>query len=86
MWAPVQAPLAVFAVYPSRARYVILAFTGEKCAAVVTTDRYAGYAFIDPAQGLRTKNTVDVVAVEKSRWDLEPIWMSAPAPTSYFTP
>jgi hypothetical protein len=82
----VQPLLAVFAIHPSRARHLILAFTGEKCAAVVTTDRYVGYAFIDPAQGLRTKNTVDVVAVEKSRWNLEPIWMSAPAPTSYFTP
>jgi hypothetical protein len=42
-------PLAVFAVYPSRPRYVILDYIGEKCAAVVNTDRYAGYAFIDPA-------------------------------------
>ncbi len=86
MWAPVQPLLAVFAIHPSRARHLILAFTGEKCAAVVTTDRYVGYAFIDPAQGLRTKNTVDVVAVEKSRWNLEPIWVSAPTPTTYFTP
>ena len=49
VWAAVQPLLAVFAIYPSRARYVILDFIGEKCAAVVTTDRYAGYAFIDPA-------------------------------------
>ena len=48
VWAAVQPLLAVFAIYPSRARYVILDFIGEKCAAVVTTDRYAGYAFIDP--------------------------------------
>ena len=47
VWAAVQPLLAVFAIYPSRARYVILDFIGEKCAAVVTTDRYAGYAFID---------------------------------------
>ena len=48
VWAAVQPLLAVFAIYPSRARYVILDFIGEQCAAVVTTDRYAGYAFIDP--------------------------------------
>ena len=48
VWVAVQPLLAVFAIYPSRARYVILDFIGEQCAAVVTTDRYAGYAFIDP--------------------------------------
>jgi transposase len=48
VWAAVQPLLAVFAIYPSRARYVILDFIGEKCSAVVTSDRYAGYAFIDP--------------------------------------
>ena len=48
VWAAVQPLLAVFAIYPSRARYVILDFIGDKCAAVVTSDRYAGYAFIDP--------------------------------------
>ena len=47
VWAAVQPLLAVFAIYPSRARYVILDFIGEKCTAAVTTDRYAGYAFID---------------------------------------
>jgi len=47
VWAAVQPLLAVFAIYPSRARYVILDFIGEQCAAVVTSDRYAGYAFID---------------------------------------
>ena len=45
--AAVQPLLAVFAIYPSRARYVILDFIGEKCTAAVTSDRYAGYAFID---------------------------------------
>jgi hypothetical protein len=29
VWAPVQPLLAVFAVYPSRARHVMLDFTGE---------------------------------------------------------
>lgn len=48
VWAAVQPLLAVFAIYPSRARYVILDIIGEKCPAVVTSDRYAGYAFIDP--------------------------------------
>jgi transposase len=47
VWAAVQPLLAVFAIYPSRARYVILDFIGERCTAAVTTDRYAGYAFID---------------------------------------
>jgi transposase len=48
VWAAVQPLLAVFAIYPSRARYVILDFIGEKCTSAVTSDRYAGYAFIDP--------------------------------------
>ena len=48
VWAAVQPLLAVFGVYPSRARYVILDFIGEQCAAVVTTDRYAAYAFMAP--------------------------------------
>ena len=46
VWAAVQPHLAVFAIYPSRARYVILDFIGEHCTAAVTSDRYAGYAFI----------------------------------------
>jgi transposase len=47
VWTAVQPLLAVFAIYPSRARYVILDFIGQRCTATVTTDRYAGYAFID---------------------------------------
>ena len=47
VWAAVQPLLAVFAIYPSRARYVILDFIGRDCTAALTTDRYAGYAFID---------------------------------------
>ena len=53
VWADVRPLLAVFAVFavfainPSRARYVIPDFISDKCSAVVTTDRYAGYAFID---------------------------------------
>jgi transposase len=48
VWTAVQPLLAVFAIYPSRARYVILDFIGQTGPAVVTTDRYAGYAFIEP--------------------------------------
>lgn len=47
VWTAVQPRLAVFAIYPSRARYVILDFIGERCMTVVMTDRYASYAFID---------------------------------------
>ena len=47
VWAAVQPLLAVFAIYPSRARYVILDFIGQTCTAAVTSDRYAGYAVID---------------------------------------
>ena len=47
VWAAVQPLLAVFGVYPSRARYVILDFFGQNCAAVLTTYRYAAYAFIN---------------------------------------
>jgi transposase len=48
VWAAVQPLLAVFAIYPSRARYVIHDMIGERFAGVLTSDRYAGYAFIDP--------------------------------------
>ncbi len=48
VWAAVQPLLAVFAIYPSRARYVIHDMIGEKFAGVLTSDRYAGYAYIDP--------------------------------------
>jgi transposase len=46
--AAVQPLLAVFAIYPSRARHVIHDMIGERFAGVLTSDRYAGYAFIDP--------------------------------------
>ncbi|MDN5782558.1 MAG: IS66 family transposase [Luteimonas sp.] len=48
VWAAVQPRLAVFAIYPSRARYVIHDFIGQECTAAVTSDRYAAYAFINP--------------------------------------
>ncbi len=47
VWAAVQPLLAVFAIYPTRARYVIPDLIGNDCTAVVTTDRYSRYAFID---------------------------------------
>lgn len=47
VWAAVQPLMAVFAIYPTRARYVIPDLIGVDCTAVVTTDRYAAYAFID---------------------------------------
>jgi len=50
VWAAVQPLLAVFAIYPSRARYVIHDLIGTQPSAVVTTDRYASYAFLDAQQ------------------------------------
>ena len=39
VWAAVQPLMAVFAIYPTRARYVIPDLIGVDCTAVVTTDR-----------------------------------------------
>lgn len=50
VWAAIQKQLAIYAVLPSRARYVIHDLIGEKPAAVVVSDRYAGYAFVDAQQ------------------------------------
>jgi transposase len=47
VWAAVQPTMAVFAIYPTRARYVIPDLIGADCKAVLTTDRYAAYAFVD---------------------------------------
>lgn len=49
-WARVAPRLAVFSVLPSRARYVIHSFIGEQPHGIVVSDRYAGYAYIDPAR------------------------------------
>lgn len=46
-WAMVQPKLAVFSIYPSRARYVIEDILGKDCTATVTTDRYAAYGHLD---------------------------------------
>ena len=46
-WAVVQPKLAVFSIYPSRARYVIEDILGKDCTATVTTDRYAAYGHLD---------------------------------------
>jgi transposase len=48
VWAAVQPTLAVFAVLPSRARYVIHSLIGEQPQAIVGSDRYTGYAHIAP--------------------------------------
>ena len=45
-----QPLLAVFVIYPSRARYVIHDLIGTQPSAVVTTDRYASFAFLDVEQ------------------------------------
>ena len=47
-----QAPKAplVYSILPSRARYVIHDLIGQSPTAVVVSDRYAGYAHIDPGQ------------------------------------
>jgi transposase len=50
VWAAIQQRLAIYAVLPSRARYVIHDLIGEKPAAVVVSDRYAGYAYVDAQQ------------------------------------
>ena len=42
-----QPLLVVFAIYSSRARFVILDILGQDCAAALATDRYASYARID---------------------------------------
>jgi transposase len=47
VWAAVQPKLAVFSILPSRARYVIHDLIGKEPGAIVVSDRYAGYAYID---------------------------------------
>lgn len=47
VWAAVQPAMAIFAIYPTRARYVIPDLIGVECKALLTTDRYAAYAFVD---------------------------------------
>ena len=50
VWAVVQPSLVVYSVLPSRARYVIHDLIGEQPQAIVVSDRYAGYAHIDPSR------------------------------------
>ena len=40
----------IYSILPSRARYVIHDLIGQSPTAVVVSDRYAGYAHIDPSQ------------------------------------
>ena len=46
----VQPSLVVSSILPSRARYVIHDLIGHSPKAVVVSDRYAGYAHIDPSR------------------------------------
>ena len=50
VWGVVQPRLVVYSILPSRARYVINDLIGQSPAAVVVSDRYAGYAHLDPAR------------------------------------
>lgn len=50
VWGVVQPNLVLYSVLPSRARYVIHDLIGHSPKAVVVSDRYAGYAHIDPGQ------------------------------------
>ena len=47
VWAAVQQRLALYSVLPSRARYVVHNLIGERPAAIVVSDRYAAYGYID---------------------------------------
>ena len=50
VWGVVQPRLVVYSVLPSRARYVIHDLIGQSPKAVVVSDRYAGYAHINPSR------------------------------------
>jgi transposase len=50
VWAAIQPKLAVFSILPSRARYVAQDLLGAQPKAVVVSDRYAAYAYIDASQ------------------------------------
>lgn len=45
-----QPKLAVFPLYPLRARYVIRDFIRVDCQAGITSDRYSAYPFFEPAR------------------------------------
>jgi transposase len=50
VWGVVSAKVAIFSILPSRARYVIRDLIGPTPEAVVVSDRYAAYAYIDAAK------------------------------------
>lgn len=50
VWAAVQPKLAVFSILPSRARYVAQELIGAEPRAMVVSDRYAAYSYIDASQ------------------------------------
>ena len=47
VWAAIQQRLAVYSVLPSRARYVVHNLIGEHPAAIVVSDRYAAYGYLE---------------------------------------
>jgi transposase len=50
VWGAVTPKLAVFNILPSRARYVAQNLLGDKPQAVIVSDRYAAYAYVDASQ------------------------------------
>lgn len=50
LWAAIQPRLAIYSALPSRARYVVHDLIGKHPAAVVVSDRYAAYSYIDARQ------------------------------------
>ncbi len=50
VWSVVQPTLVVYSILPFRVRYVIHGPIGRSQTAVVVSDRYAGYAHIDPSR------------------------------------
>jgi len=50
VWGAVTPLVTVFNILPSRARYVVQDLIGQQPAAVVVSDRYSAYAYIDAQQ------------------------------------
>jgi transposase len=50
VWAAVQPSVVIFSILPSRARYVIHDLIGTNPRAIIVSDRYAAYAYIDVKQ------------------------------------
>lgn len=50
VWTVVTPKVVIFNILPSRARYVIHDLIGKAPEAVVVSDRYASYAYLDPSK------------------------------------